>query len=183
MEFELYEMETEEKMEQAIASYQSNLSKISAGRANPALLNSVKVMYYGSLTPLIEIAAISVPEPRQLLIKPFDRSANKDIVSAINNASLGVNAIDEGDKARIKIPDVTTERRRELVKSLAKYTEQARVQVRNARQDANKSIKADEELSEDVQKAYLEEIQKMTNKFIAVIDEMTKSKEKDLMTI
>lgn len=183
MEFELYEMEAEDKMEQALASYQSNLSKISAGRANPALLNSVKVMYYETLTPLNEIASISVPEPRQLLIKPFDRSVNKDVVAAINSASLGVNAVDEGDKARITIPDVTTQRRKELVKSLTKYTEQARVQVRNARQEANKAIKGDDELSEDMQKAYLEEIQKLTNKFIAMVDELTKEKEKALMTI
>ena len=183
MEYELYELEAQDKMEQALEGYRANLSKISAGRANPQLLSSVKVVYYETLTPLVEIAAISVPEPRQLLIKPFDRSVNKDIVSAINKASLGVNAVDEGDKARITIPEVTTERRKELVKSLAKYTEQARVQVRNARQEANKAIKADEELSEDAEKAYLEEIQKLTNKFTAKVDEMTKAKEKDLMTI
>lgn len=183
MEYELYELEAQDKMEQALEGYRANLSKISAGRANPQLLSSVKVIYYETLTPLVEIAAISVPEPRQLLIKPFDRSVNKDIVSAINKASLGVNAVDEGDKARITIPEVTTQRRKELVKSLAKYTEQARVQVRNARQEANKAIKADEELSEDAEKAYLEEIQKLTNKFTAKVDEMTKAKEKDLMTI
>ena len=183
MEYELYELEAQDKMEQALEGYRANLSKISAGRANPQLLSSVKVVYYETLTPLVEIAAISVPEPRQLLIKPFDRSVNKDIVSAINKASLGVNAVDEGDKARITIPEVTTQRRKELVKSLAKYTEQARVQVRNARQEANKAIKADEELSEDAEKAYLEEIQKLTNKFTAKVDEMTKAKEKDLMTI
>ena len=183
MEYELYELEAQDKMEQALEGYRANLSKISAGRANPQLLSSVKVIYYETLTPLVEIAAISVPEPRQLLIKPFDRSVNKDIVSAINKASLGVNAVDEGDKARITIPEVTTQRRKELVKSLAKYTEQAKVQVRNARQEANKAIKADEELSEDAEKAYLEEIQKLTNKFTAKVDEMTKAKEKDLMTI
>ena len=183
MEYELYELEAQDKMEQALEGYRANLSKISAGRANPQLLSSVKVVYYETLTPLVEIAAISVPEPRQLLIKPFDRSVNKDIVSAINTASLGVNAVDEGDKARITIPEVTTQRRKELVKSLAKYTEQAKVQVRNARQEANKAIKADEELSEDAEKAYLEEIQKLTNKFTAKVDEMTKAKEKDLMTI
>ena len=183
MEYELYELEAQDKMEQAIESYRSNLSKISAGRANPQLLSSIKVIYYETLTPLVEIAAISVPEPRQLLIKPFDRSVNKDIVSAINKASLGVNAVDEGDKARITIPEVTTQRRKELVKSLAKFTEQGKIQVRNARQEANKAIKADDELSEDVEKSYLEEIQKLTNKFTTKVDEMTKAKEKDLMTI
>ena len=183
MEYELYELDAQDKMEQAIEGYRSNLSKISAGRANPQLLSSVKVLYYDTPTPLVEIASISVPEPRQLLIKPFDRSVNKDIVSAINKASLGVNAVDEGYKARITIPEITTQRRKELVKSLAKFTEQAKVQVRNARQEANKAIKGDDELSEDVEKSYLEEIQKLTNKFTAKVDEMTKAKEKDLMTI
>ena len=183
MELELYKMEAKDGMQEAISSYQVNLNKISAGRANPQLLNSVKVDYYETLTPLNELASISVPEPRQLLVKPFDMNINKDIVSAINSASLGVQAVNEGHQARITIPDLTQERRRELVKSLTQYTEQARVKVRQARQDANKMIKADEELTEDDERIYLDAIQKLTDEHINIINEMTKEKEKDLMTI
>lgn len=183
MELELYKMDAEDKMDHAVSSYQSNISKISTGRANPAILNSVKVMYYETLTPINELASISVPEPRQLLIKPFDMSINKDISSAINNSNLGVQAVDEGEKTRMSFPELTTERRRELVKSLSKYTEQAKISIRAARADANKSIKADDELSEDSEREYLESIQQLTNTYIAKIDELTKEKEKDLMTI
>lgn len=183
MELELYKMDAEDKMEHSVSSYQSNISKISTGRANPAILDSVKVVYYETPTPINEIASISVPEPRQLLIKPFDMSINKDIVSAINNSNLGVQAVDEGEKTRISFPELTTERRRELVKSLSKYTEQAKISIRSARADANKGIKADDELSEDVEREYLESIQQLTNTYITKIDELTKAKEKDLMTI
>lgn len=183
MEYELYEMEAADAMDKSLSQYRSNLTKISAGRANPALLESVVINYFDAPTPLSQLASVSVPEPRQLLIKPFDMSINKDIVSAINKASLGVIAVDEGDKTRITLPEVTTERRKDLVKSLSKYTEQAKVLVRSARQDANKMIKGDEELSEDQQKDYLREIQTLTNTYTSKVDVMTKAKEKDLMTI
>ncbi len=183
MEFELYELEIKDQMKKAVAQYEVNLTKISAGRANPALLESVVVDYFEEPTPLSQMASISVPDPRQLLIKPFDLSINKDIVAAINKASLGVIAVDEGDKTRITLPEVTTERRKDLVKSLSKYTEQAKVSIRSARQDVNKEIKNDDELSEDHEKEYLIETQNLTNQYTSQIDELTKSKEKDLMTI
>lgn len=183
MEIELYKLDAEEHMEKALTNYKSNLTKISAGRANPAILESVRVNYFETPTPINQIAAISVPEPRQLLVKPFDISTTKDVVAAINKASLGVSAVDEGDKARITIPEVTTERRKELVKFLSEYTEQAKIQIRSARQAANKGIKADQDLSEDDQRFYQDEIQKLTDKYIGLIDETTKLKEKDLMTI
>ena len=183
MEIELYKMDAEEQMQKAISSYEGNITKISTGRANPAILNSVKVIYYDAPTPINELANISVPEPRQLLIKPFDLSINKDIASSINNSNLGVQGVDEGDKVRISFPELTTERRKELVKSLSKYTEQAKVLIRSARQDANKSIKSDEELSEDLERNFLDEIQNLTNIYISKVDELTKTKEKDLMTI
>lgn len=183
MELELYKLEAEEQMEKALVSYKSNLTKISAGRANPALLETVRVNYFETPTPINQIASISVPEPRQLLIKPFDMSITKDVVAAINKASLGVQAVDEGDKARITLPEVTTQRRKELVKSLSSYTEQAKIQIRSARQNANKGIKSDEELSEDEQRNFQDEIQKLTDRYTGLIDETTKEKEKDLMTI
>ena len=183
MELELYKLDAEENMQKALSSYKNNLTKISAGRANPAILESVQVNYYEVMTPINQIASISVPEAKQLLIKPFDISTTKEIVNAINKASLGVNAIDEGDKARINFPEITTERRKDLVKSLSNYTEQAKIQVRSARQNANKQIKLDKELSEDDQRFYQDEIQKLTDKYIVSIDKVTKNKESDLMTI
>lgn len=183
MELELYKMEAEEQMQKAIKTYAINLSKISTGRANPSILDSVRVIYYETPTPLNEVASISVPEPRQLLIKPFDMSISKDVASAINNMNLGVHAVDEGDKVRMTFPELTTERRRQLVKSLAGFTEQAKIGIRSARQDANKEIKKDDELNEDDERYYLEQIQKLTDTFVAKVDELTKSKEKDLMTI
>ncbi len=183
MEFELYEMEAKDLMKKSIEQYRSNLTKISVGRANPVILESVVVDYFDTPTPLVQIASISVPDPKQLLIKPFDMSINKDIVTAINKASLGITAVDEGDKTRITMPDITTERRKDLVKSLSKYTEQAKILIRSARQDANKNIKSDDELSEDDEKTYLNEIQNLTNKFTSEVDSLTKEKEAALMTI
>ncbi len=183
MELELYLMEAEERMEKAHASYKLNLTKISAGRANPKILDSIKVDYYSTLTPLNQVAMISVPEPRQLLIKPYEQDMTKIIVGVINSSSLGVNAVDEGEKARITFPEVTTQRRKDLVKSLASYTEGAKIAVRQARQDVNKDIKKDEELSEDEQRSYLEAVQKLTDKYVAEVDGTTKEKEKDLMAM
>lgn len=179
----MYELEAIDGFEKAIDNYKHNLNKISTGRANPAILNGVKVMYYETLTPLVEIATVTSPEPRQLLIKPFDISSTKEIVTAINSASLGLNGVNEGHQVRISLPELTTERRKEMVKSLSNYTEQARIQIRQVRQDANKLIKADEELSEDDEKRYLEQIQKQVDKYNAIIEEITKEKEDDLMKI
>lgn len=179
----MYELEALDGFEKAIESYRHNLNKISTGRANPALLNGVKVMYYDVLTPLVEIASVTVPEARQLLIKPFDISSTKEIAAAINSASLGLNAVNEGVQLRITLPDLTTERRREMVKSLSNYTEQARIQVRSVRQDINKMIKADEELTEDEEKNFLDNIQKQVDKYNDLIEEITKEKETDLMKI
>ena len=181
-DFDFALMEAEETMSSVIDAYKMNMAKISTGRANPQILDTVKVDYYGTLTPIAQMANVSVPEPRQLLITPYDRSVNKDIVSAINNASLGINAVDEGDKARISFPELTTERRRELVKSLGKYTEQAKVGVRKVRQDINKAIKG-AEMPEDVERSMNDDVQKLTDRFVAVVDAETKAKEEDLMRI
>ncbi len=183
MELDLYIMEAEEGMIKSIESYEINLSKISAGRANPMVLNSIKINYYDTMTPINQIAAISVPEPMQLLIKPYEQNINKDIVAVINSASLGLNAVDEGHQARITFPILTTERRKQLVKQLSSFTEQAKINVRAARQDANKLIKKDEELSEDEIKHYLEKIQELTNRYTSKIDTITKEKTSELLTI
>ncbi|MCK5807173.1 MAG: ribosome recycling factor [Mycoplasmataceae bacterium] len=183
MDFEFLTMELEEKMDNAIASYESNITKISTGRANPKMLDSVMIDYYETPTPLHEISSVSTPEPMQLLIKPFDISVTKDIASVINAMNFGIHAVDEGDKVRMSFPQLTTERRRELAKSLNTYTEQARVLIRNARQEANKTIGKEEELSEDLARDYKDTVQKTTDKYIEKIKTITAAKEKDLMTI
>ncbi len=183
MEWELLELETDDAMQNAVNTYKSNIAKVQAGRANPTILDSVKMDYYGTPTPINQIAAISVPEPRQLLVKPFDQSVNKDLTAAINAAQLGLQVSDEGDKVRITFPELTTERRQELVKQFSKYTEGAKVNIRQARQVANKTIKGDEDTSDDQKDIYHDEIQKLTDKYISQIDELSKEKEKDLMTL
>lgn len=182
MDVEMIQLTAEDQMQEAVKNYQMNISKISAGRANPNILDHIKIDYFDTLTPLNQIAHISVPEPRQLLIKPYDSSLTKSIIGVINSSSLGIHASDEGDKARITFPELTSERRRELVKSLGQFTEQARVKIRNARQEANKQLKA-LDLPEDQDKREHEEIQKLTDKYILNIETETKKKESDLMTM
>ncbi|WP_406614119.1 ribosome recycling factor [Mycoplasma corogypsi] len=181
MELDIYLLELEEKCEKAINHYRFEMSKISTGRANPQLVKGVKVNYYDVLTPLEELANISVPEPQQLLIKPYDITSTKEICKAIDKANLGILPIDEGSQIRMKFPELTTERRREMAKSLTKLTEAAKVGVRNARQDVNKQIKADEELSEDLQKNYLDRVQKVVDKQIEIIGQLAKEKEDEIM--
>ncbi|ADN69277.1 ribosome recycling factor [Mycoplasmopsis fermentans] len=183
MELDLYLLDFLDEAEKAINHYAFELSKISTGRANPQLIKGVRINYYDTLTPLEELASITVPEPQQLLIKPFDVSCNHEIAKTILNANLGLNPVDEGNQVRITFPPLTTERRKDMVKSLAKFTENAKVAIRNARQNVNKSIKADEELSEDQEKKYLDEIQKEVDKKIEHINKMTINKEKELMSI
>ena len=182
-DFDLVNLEAQEAMENSVKKYRISISKISAGRANPKILDHIKIDYFGVLTPINQLANISVPEARQLLIKPYDMSLNKDIVRVINAAALGSNAIDEGDKTRMTFPEITTERRREITKSLNQYTEQAKISIRSSRQSANKQIKQADNIPEDQEKAMLEEIQKLTDKFIHQVDEITKEKETELMTI
>ncbi|WP_029513291.1 ribosome recycling factor [Mycoplasmopsis primatum] len=183
MDLDLYILQLEEESEKAINHLTFELSKISTGRANPQIIKGVKVNYYDSLTPLEELASISVPEPQQLLIKPFDISSVKDVIKGITNASLGINPVDEGSQIRITFPPLTTERRKELTKNLSKHSENAKVGIRNARQNINKAIKSNEELSEDDQKHFLNEVQKVVDKKIAIVDEIVNKKEKEIMTI
>ncbi len=183
MELSLFKMEAKEKMVKAIEQYKTNLNKISAGRANPKVLDSIKIDYFETLTPINQISSISVPDPRQLLIKPFDQSITKDIVNAINSASIGLNASDEGHQARITLPELTQQRRQQLVKQTSEFTEQAKIGIRSSRQDTNKLIKSDEELSEDEVHSYLDAIQNLTNDFIKEVDTISKEKEKELLTI
>ncbi|MEA4191379.1 MULTISPECIES: ribosome recycling factor [unclassified Mycoplasma] len=181
MELDIYLLDFAEKAEKALSHYRFELSKISTGRANPQLIKGIRVNYYDTLTPLEELSNISVPEPQQLLIKPYDITSVKEINKALEKANLGVMPIDEGSQIRLNFPPLTTEKRKEMVKSLSKLTENAKVGVRNARQDVNKAIKADEELSEDEQKRYLDVIQKEVDKEISKIDKITSEKQEELM--
>ncbi|UUM19323.1 ribosome recycling factor [Mycoplasma sp. 1018B] len=183
MEFELYNYEFDIEAQKVLDHYVFELSKISTGRANPQLVKGIKINYYDSLTSLEELANISVPEAQQLLIKPYDVSINKEITKVILAENLNVAVADEGNQVRLTFAPLTTEKRKELVKGLNKFTESAKVGIRNTRQNVNKRIKADEELSEDLQRNYLDKIQKLTDEKIAHIDQLTKNKEKELLTI
>ncbi|WP_163536825.1 ribosome recycling factor [Gracilibacillus sp. YIM 98692] len=178
--------ETEEKMNQAAKAYSKNLATVRAGRANPALLDSVTVEYYGAPTPLNQLATISVPEARLLVITPFDKSSISDIEKGIQKADLGLSPSSDGNVVRINIPPLTEERRKDLVKLVGKYAEESKVQIRNIRRDANDQLKKDEkngDLTEDELKGFQNDVQAETDKFIAKIDELTKGKEQEIMEV
>ena len=175
-------LETEEKMEKTIENLSVRFTNIRAGRANPAMLNGVKVSYYGAETPLNQLATISVPEARKLQIKPFDKSCLGDIEKAIYEANLGLTPNNTGELIFITIPELTEDRRREFVKQAKTMSEEAKIALRNIRQDANNSIKKIE-VNEDEEKAYIEDIQELIQKYNKIVDEKTKEKEEELMTI
>jgi len=170
------------KMEKAISSFHYELATIRTGRANPSILDRVQVEYWGSMTPINQVANISVVEGRQLVIKAYDKNTLKDIVRAIHEADLGLNPQNDGQIIRIIIPSLTEERRKELAKSVGKYAETAKVAIRNVRRDANEDIKK-ESLPEDEEKRAQEQIQKLTDQYIKTIDGIAKEKEKEILTV
>ena len=172
----------EKKMEQTIESLKAKLLNIRAGRANPAMLNGVMVSYYGVPTPIQSVANITVPEAKQLFIKPFDRSTLKDIERAINEANLGIAPTNNGEMIILTIPDLTEDRRREYVKQAKAVGEEAKVALRNIRQDANNEIKR-QEYPEDEEKLYLEDIQELITKYNKIVDDEIKVKEQELMQV
>jgi ribosome recycling factor len=179
-------MQCELKMESALEHLSSELSKVRTGRANPQMLNSVFVDYYGTSTPINQISNISVPEPTQLLVKPYDRSLIKEFEKSIQSSGLGINPQNEGDQLRINIPPLTEDRRKDMVKQTKKIGEDAKVNIRNIRRDFNDIIKKAEknsEISEDDSQFYQDEIQRLTDQFIVKVDEKAAAKEKDLMTV
>jgi ribosome recycling factor len=175
-------MNIEQKMDKAILALESKLINIRAGRANPAMLNGIMVSYYGSMTPIQSLANITVPEARQLMIKPFDRTTLKDIERAINEANIGITPTNNGEIIILTVPELTEERRREYVKQAKEVSEEARVALRNIRQEENNNIKR-EEYPEDEEKMLLNEVQESINKYNKIIDEKLKEKEEELMTI
>jgi ribosome recycling factor len=179
-------METEEKMENRVTSLSHELSKLRTGRANPNMFSDVHVEYYGVPTPISQVGNISVPEPTQIVIKPYDKSILKEVEKAILAANLGVTPNNEGQQLRIVLPPLTTQVRKDLVKKVKTFGEEAKVSVRNIRRDGNDAIKKlekDHEISEDDSKGYQEDIQELTNTYTAKIDEVCKDKENDIMSI
>lgn len=172
--------DTEKKMMATIENLKNRLTTIRAGRANPALLNGIMVNYYGSLTPIQSIANVTVPEARQLFIKPFDRSSLKDIERAINEANLGIAPTNNGEMIILSIPELTEDKRKEYVKQAKNIGEEAKVALRNIRQEANTEIKK-EEYPEDEEKLLLSDIQELINKYNKLVDEEIKIKEEELM--
>lgn len=178
--------QTKERMEKAVAAYQRELATVRAGRANPSLLDKVTVEYYGAQTPLNQLASITVPEARMLVITPYDKTALGDIEKAIQKADLGVTPTNDGSIIRITIPPLTEERRKELAKLVKKYSEDAKVAVRNIRRDANDDLKKLEkngEMTEDELRSSTEDVQKLTDEYVSKIDEITKDKEKEIMEV
>jgi ribosome recycling factor len=175
-----------EKMDKAIQAFSRELATVRAGKASPSLLEKVMVDYYGVPTPIIQLAGISVPEARLLVIQPYDKSILKDIEKAILASDLGLTPSNDGSVIRITIPPLTEERRRELVKLVKKYAEEAKVAVRNIRRDANDELKKLEkngEITEDELRSYTDDVQKITDEHIAKIDTITKEKEKEIMEV
>ncbi len=178
-----YAVEAKEKMGKCIENLKGTLATLRTGRASPAMLNGIEVDYYGSPTPINQISSITVPEPRQLLIKPYDKNDVKNIVSAINASNLGLNPINEGICVRLIIPVLTEDRRKEIVKQAHRYAEECKVAVRNVRRDYMDVIKIDDSYSEDLLKRGQDDIQKVTDESIKEVDNILAEKEKEIMVI
>lgn len=178
--------EAEEKMNKTVDVLKKDLASLRAGRATPSLLDKIQVDYYGALTPVNQIANINVPEARLLLIQPWDKSTIPAIEKAILKSDLGLTPSNDGNVIRIGIPQLTEERRKELVKVVKKKSEEARVAVRNVRRDTNdmiKELEKEHEVSEDDSKRALDEVQKITDKVTKKVDEVMNAKEKEIMEV
>ena len=174
--------EVESKMKKAIENMENRFLNVRAGRANPAMLNGIEVDYYGTPTPINSLANVTVPEAKQLFIKPFDKSTLKEIERAINEANIGISPTNNGEFIILTVPDLTEDRRREYVKQVKSMAEDGKVALRNIRQDANNAIKK-LELPEDQEKGLMEDVQELINKYNTIVDEKAKEKEKELMQI
>lgn len=174
----------EKKMEDNLSAFRARIRKVRTGQANPALLESVTVIYYGSSTPLAQLSNISSPTPRSLLISPWDVKSLKDIEQALVKANLGVTPVNDGKVIRLNLPELTEDRRKELVKEVKKMAEKCKVDLRNNRrnilEEVKKSVK-DKEISEDDQKHIQSEIQKTTDVYMQKVDQALQAKEKEIM--
>lgn len=182
MDSDMIILELNEKMDKALANLDKRFATVRAGRANPSSLDGIMVEYYGSMTPLKQLATISVPEARQLLIKPFDRGCLKDIEKAILASNLGYNPGNDGETIRIIIPELTEERRKELVKQVKALAEEAKVAIRNIRREGIEDV-SKLELSEDEEKGLEKDIQDIVNENNKKVEAKLKEKEEDLLTV
>ena len=174
------------KMEKSLNSLKSELQTVRAGRANPKILDKVSVDYYGTKTPLNQLANFSIPEARVLLIQPYDKSAVKDIIKGINEADIGINPNLDGDVIRLVFPELNEERRKEIVKDIRKLAEDAKIAVRSIRRDAIDGFRKqqkDSEITEDELKVAEDEVQKITDKMVEEIDSILANKEKEVMSV
>ena len=175
-----------ERMEKSIGAFKEKLSEIRAGRANPAILNKVKIDYYGTPTPINQVAGVSVPEARLIVIQPWDVSVLKDIEKAILASDIGLNPNNDGKVIRLAFPELTEERRKELAKEIRKIAEEAKVSIRAIRRDGIDEAKPKQknsEITEDELKSAETEIQKITDKYIDEIDKILADKEKEIMSV
>lgn len=178
--------ELKEKMEDAVQALTRNLATVRAGRANPALLDNVFVEYYGTQTPLNQLATVSAPEARLLVVTPFDKSAIAEIEKAIQKADLGLAPSSDGNVVRLNIPALTEERRRELTRVVGKYAEESRIQIRNIRREANdelRSLEKDGSLTEDELRTNEDKVQEETDKYINEVEKIVKAKEDEIMEV
>ena len=176
----------QQQMEKTIEALKHEFSTIRAGRANAQMLDKIRVDYYGTPTPINQIGSISVPEPRTLVINPWDKSAMKDIETAIRNSDLGLNPTNDGEVIRLNVPALTEERRIELTKKAKKAAEEFKVRIRNERRDANdklKKLEKEGEITEDDLKKAQDNVQKMTDKYTKEVDVLLEVKEKDIMAV
>ena len=175
-----------EKMEKSISVYTEKLSEVRAGRANPAILNKVKIDYYGTPTPINQVAGVSVPEARLIVIQPWDMSILKEIEKAILASDIGINPNNDGKVIRLSFPELTEERRRDLVKDIKKMAEEAKIVIRTIRRDGIEEAKQQQkngEMTEDELKQAENEIQKLTDKSVEEIDKILENKEKEVMSV
>ena len=186
MEIDAFKQDTKERMEKTLTALERDFSKLRTGRASTDLLEGVKVDYYGTITPLSQMATISVPDSRTLTIQPWDRGGFSAIEKAIQKSDLGLSPVNDGKVLRIAIPPLTEERRKDLVKVAKKYTEEAKVALRNIRREANdllKKAEKDKELTEDEHRKTHDEVQKITDASVAKAEEKLAAKEKDIIQI
>lgn len=178
--------EMREQMEGAVEAMRREFASVRTGKASPALLDTVRVDAYGAKTPLNQVASVNTPEPRLIVVQPWDKSLIGAIEKAIQAADLGLNPSNDGNVVRIPVPALNEERRRDMVRLLHKLAEEGRISVRHARQEANKEVKrleADHELSEDEARRQLAEVQQVTDEYIGKIDELMKAKETEIMEV
>lgn len=176
-------LEAKDKMEKSVANLRDSLATLRTGKASAAMLNGISIDYYGTPTPINQISSISIPEPRQLLIKPYDRNDVKAIITALNVSDIGINPINEGTQIRLMIPVLTEERRKDIVKQARKYGEETKVAIRNIRRDFVDFVKDSDEMSEDYQKRVLDDLEKTTGDAIKSVDSVVADKEKELMQL